>query len=104
MIVFFFSQHGSPNLSTFLNLKKNSFVGLSKIQDIVIFPQCYASKGLLFKCQKCCGLKSYFSFYLSIHYLYNAVKGDMEGGDASQIEGVHGMLMGIKELVHQIMY
>jgi len=25
-------------------------------------------------------------------------------GDASQIEGVHGMLMGIKALVHQIMY
>ena len=61
-------------------LKKNSFVRSLKIQDIVIYPQCYASKGLLFKCQKCCGIKSYFNFYLLIHYLYNAVKGDMEEG------------------------
>lgn len=79
-------------------------MGPLKIQDIVIYPQFYVSKGLLFKSQECCGLKSYLNFYLLIHYQYNAVKGDMEGGDASQIEGVHGMLMGMNALVHQIMY
>jgi len=103
MIVFFSTWVTNP-FNNFKFKKKFSFVGSLKIQDIVNYPQCYATKGLLFKCQKCYSLKSYFNFYLLIPYLYNAVKGDMDGWDASEIEGLHGMLMGIKALVHQIMY